>query len=168
MLMRQPDVDITPDLIIGAALLTPSFQADLSTWRLSIAKDGSLVQELNPAFSCRHIYESVTVRLETKLDRQDVSTLLSLVTDVGFFDLLNEYSEGPTDCEKKSITVQSNERVKRVIVYAAEYHVHHEGKEEIEGYIRLWETLTSLMPFRKTTAIALSEDEAKRRLRMHI
>ena len=44
----QPDVDLTADMIAGAALLAPACVEDLSTWRMTIASDGTVAQELNP------------------------------------------------------------------------------------------------------------------------
>ena len=45
----QPDVDVTDDMLIGAALLAPSFSVDLSTWRMTVSRDGKVSQELKIA-----------------------------------------------------------------------------------------------------------------------
>lgn len=164
--MKQPDVDITPDLFMGAALLIPSFQKDLSTWRLWVNNDGTLVQELAPAFSCDHIYKQVTVRLESKLDTESLSVLRGLVEEIGFFELHDEYHGGVTDLEWMSITAIVDNEVKRVVVSAAGYLINVEKKSEIAGYLKLWDLLTYLSPFRGTTAISLPDDEATRRLKM--
>jgi hypothetical protein len=92
-----------PDLLIGAALLTPGFCHDLSTWRMTIGMDGTVLQELHP--TCATLfYDAACIHLRSCIDQRRIDQIRSLAEEVGFAGLDAEYQAGCDDLEQTSIT----------------------------------------------------------------
>jgi hypothetical protein len=79
----QPDVDPTPDMVIGAALLVPRFSDDLSPWRMTIGRDGAVRQELRPTHKSE-FYDLVCFHLHSYVTKDRVSAIERLAEEIGF------------------------------------------------------------------------------------
>jgi hypothetical protein len=98
----QPDIDLTPNLLIGAALLAPGFSDDLSTWRMTMASDGSVVQELHP--TCVTLfYDAACMHLRLWIDQHRIGQIRSLAEEIGFGGFDDEYQAGCDYLEHTSV-----------------------------------------------------------------
>lgn len=158
----QPDVDPTPDLLIGAALLAPGFCDDLSTWRLTVKVDGTVLQELHP--TCVTLfYDTACIHLRSWIGQRRIDQIRGLAAEIGFTGFDGQYQAGCTDLEQTSITYNVGGGFKRVAVYGPHF-LAHEGHREIVGYARLWDLMLEISPYQSTTAKVADESEIRRRL----
>lgn len=159
----QPDVDPTPDMVIGAALLTPAFGEDLSTWRFTIRGNGTVLQELYP--TCATVfYETACIQLRSWIDEQRIDLIRSIADEIHFMSFMDQYHADCTDLEQTSITYNDQGKFKRVAVYGP-HLLAHEGHREMAGYVRLWDLMLDISPYQSTTAKMVDDLEIRRRLR---
>ncbi len=160
----QADVDLTPDMIAGAALLTPAFCEDLSTWRMTIARDGEVVQELNPTYKSE-LQDTVCIHLRSFVDANRLSEIQVVADEIGFESFESEYHSDWTDEQHTSITLNLGDKVKRVMAYGP-HTLAEDGNADMIGYVRLWELMLEVSPYRKTVATSLPIRDARKRLRL--
>lgn len=131
------------DDVVEAALLTPAFREDLSTWSLSISRDGVLVQEVFQWRSGSDRKE--IVRLETaQVPPEEVAEILALARRLGFDGFQDRYDDYfCTDQDTRSITVRFRDKVKRVEVYGADSR----GCPTMIGFVALWNLIHLRAPF---------------------
>lgn len=168
----QPDVDLTPDMVAGAALLAPSFCEDLSTWRMTIARDGTVVQELRPTHLIGNRADTVCIHLQSFVTRERISQIEALAAEIGFRSFQSEYLAEADDLQYTSITLNLDGETKRVMVYGPHmlaYGIHalwgmdgppYEGDPDMIGYVRLWDLMREISPYRETTVTYRARKEA--------
>jgi hypothetical protein len=160
----QPDVDPTPDMVIGAALLAPCFCEDLSTWRMAVNRDGTVIQELRPGHPSE-LYDPLCIHLRSFVGEDRLALIQSIAEEIGFDSLGNEYHAGCTDLEHTSITLNHRGQAKRVLAYGPHF-LAHEGSKEMIGYVRLWDLLVEISPYQYTTATPLPDEDVRKKLRI--
>src|SRR5687767_7526498 len=109
----QPDIDVTDDLLIGAALLAPSFCEDLSTWRLTVTRDGTVSQELKIA-NHSEIFDRVCVHLRSFVPPETLARIETTARSIGFSRFKDDYDVTCTDLQNTSITLNLDGNAKRV------------------------------------------------------
>jgi hypothetical protein len=159
----QPDVDLDSEMLAGAALLAPSFSEDLSTWRMTIGKDGTIIQELNPGYKSE-MKKSVCIRLRAAIDHKQMATIQSIVDDVNFRAFESEYHCDWTDQQHTSISINLGDTIKRVSVYGP-HCLAQDGQSHAIGYLRLWNLMLDISPYRETIVTSLPEKEIRKRPR---
>jgi hypothetical protein len=159
----QLDVDVTEQLLIGAALLAPAFCDDLSTWRMTISRDGVIHQELSVAHHSE-IYERVIVHLRSFVPRDVLANIEAVARAICFHEFDDDYHAICTDLQHTSITLNLDARSKRVTAYGP-HMLSHEGNSQMVGYCRLWDTLVDLAPYQGTESHPAPEDQVLKRIR---
>lgn len=158
----QPDVDLTPDIVAGAALLAPAFGEDLSTWRMTIARDGTVLQELYPT---HHgiLVDSVCIHLQSFVSEDRIAQIQSVAREIDFASFKSEYHAVRTDGQNTSITLNCDGKAKRVAAYDP-HGLAHDGNVDMIGYIRLWDMMLEVSPYRRTVATRLPKKGMRQRL----
>lgn len=159
----QPDVDPFDGMVIGAALLAPSFCEDLSTWRITVAQDGVVTQELRTSFHAE-IYDCVCIHLRSFVPRDIIAKITAIADEIRFQSFDAEYHAECTDLQHTSITLINDGIPKRVTSYGPQM-LAHEGNAAMIGYMRLWDLLLDISPFQSTETTAAPEDEVLSRIK---
>jgi hypothetical protein len=159
----QPDVDVTDKLLIGAALLAPAFCDDLSTWRMTISRDGIVNQELSVAHH-GEIYERVIVHLRSFVPPDVLANIEAEAREIRFHDFDSDYHAECTDLQHTSITLNLDTRSKRVTAYGPQM-LAHDGNSDMVGYCRLWNMLLEIAPYQGTDSHPAPEDQVLERIR---
>lgn len=160
---RQQDVDVADELLIGAALLAPAFCEDLSTWRMTVARNGIVDQELRIAVHSE-LFDHVCIHLKSFVPPDALAEIEATARSIGFSRFKDDYSIACTDLQHTSITLNLDSTPKRVAAYGSEM-LAEDGDVDMIGYTRLWEMLLEISPFRGMECHPASEDEARRRIR---
>jgi hypothetical protein len=147
----QPDIDFAPELVIGAALLAPGFSEDLSTWRMTIKSDGTALQELHPSPYSSDLYDRVVIHLRSWVNADRIALIQRIADEIGFGTFNDQFHADSTDLQTTSITVNQLGRPKRVVVYGPQ-QLAYEGDSRMIGYMRLWELMLEISPYRETEA----------------
>lgn len=159
----QQDVDVADDLLIGAALLAPAFCEDLSTWRMTVARNGVVDQELRIA-NHSELYESACIHLKSFVPPDVVAKIEATARSIGFSRFKDDYHAASTDLQHTSITMNLDSNPKRVTAYGP-HRLAHSGDEDMIGYTQLWDMLLEVSPYRRTERHAAPIDQARRRIR---
>ncbi|MCS7471469.1 hypothetical protein NZK35_32885 [Stieleria sp. ICT_E10.1] len=157
------DVDLSDQLLIGAALLAPAFCDDLSTWRMTITRDGVVNQELSVAHHTE-IYASVIVHLRSVIPHDLLAKIEAEARSMCFHQFDDDYHATCTDLQHTSITLNLDARSKRVTAYGP-HALAHEGNSDMIGYCRLWDMLLDLAPYQGTDSHPAPEDQVLSRIR---
>jgi hypothetical protein len=158
----QPDVDPFHDMVIGAALLAPSFCEDLSTWRMTVSRDGTVAQELRPSLHSE-IYDHVCIHLRSFVSRDIISKITDIANEIDFLTFDAEYHADCTDLEHTSLTLNLNGVIKRVFSYGPQL-LARDGNVAMIGYMRLWDIMLEASPYQRTEAVAAPEDQVLNRI----
>jgi hypothetical protein len=159
----QLDVDVTDQLLIGAALLAPAFCEDLSTWRMTVTRDGIIKQELSIAHRSE-IYARVIVHLRSRAPADVLARIESAARAMRFNEFDNDYHASCTDLQHTSITLNLDGQPKRVAAYGA-HMLAHEGNADMAGFCQLWDLLLEIAPYQSTDSYPAPEDQVLQRIR---
>ena len=157
------DVAVTDQLLFGAALLSPGFCDDSSTWRMTISRDGVIHQELSVAHHSE-FYERVIVHLRSFVSRDVLAKIEAEARAMRFQEFNDDYQATCTDLQYTSITLNFSAPSKRVTAYGP-HMVAHSGNSDMIGYCRLWDMLVDLAPYRSTDSHPAPEDQVLKRIR---
>lgn len=141
----ERDVEVTDDLLIGAALLMPGYCRDLSTWRTMVSVDGTVTQELRIVDRSETL-DDHCIRLRTVVARETIANIESITRSIGFLEFKEKYSVAATDQATTSITVKLDGVAKRVTAYGAGLLAHSDP--DMAGYRKLWEIMWEISPYR--------------------
>jgi len=147
--LTLPDLKLQDGDLFGAALLTPAFASDLSTWTVTIHKHGLLTQTVllaQPPTFDGHI---ATLRQHVPADR--LEKLKQIVHD----DMMLSYSDFPaiamTDQQSTRLVVRMHGRTNVIDAYGphavAILGDNDADKKKAERYCRLWDAIVALTPF---------------------
>ena len=149
-------------MLIGVALVSPGFVKDLSTWYLTIDRNGTLIQTLSPAYR-DNIYDRVSIEMRTFIDPATLSLIKTTAEEQGFFLLRDEYPVDYTDMPVYSITLPHGESFKRVVVHGSGMLANGDAPPvELEVFTRLWDIVAYLAPYRSITLQKANPDEVRR------
>ena len=135
--------------LFGAALLTPAFGSDLSTWTVTINKHGLLTQTVlivqPPSFD-----EGIAV-LRQHVPSERLATLKTIVQD----ENLTNFGQFPqlcvTDLERTRLMFQVSGKTTVIDAYGphamATLGETDTDKDKAQRYCRLWDAILGLTPF---------------------
>jgi hypothetical protein len=133
------------DALLTAAVVSPGFSADLSTWRVSMDMNGRTRQEIRTAGQSRTV--------EAQVPAKDLAAILEVVEQIKFLRFRPHYSAEITDCATLAISVRISGFAKRVEAYAPEFIAsHHFGlegqqdRQDMQGFVELWERIHRHLP----------------------
>ena len=143
------DVTIEDEHIFGAAMLSPSKSCDLSTWQLTINRDGILAQTIRV---CQPPYKNQqTVTLCQHVSESDIQALYQIAMDVKFRHLKKWNSPadiGIASCGSASTAIKArlHNEISSVYFYDAGL-LAYEGNDEAIRYLKLWHAISAHAPF---------------------
>jgi hypothetical protein len=108
----QPDVDVTDQLLIGAALLAPAFCDDLATWRMTVTRDGVINQELSVAHHS-DIYEHVIVHLRSSVPSDVLAKIEAETQAICFHEFDDDDHAMCTDLQHTLVTQERGRTMDR-------------------------------------------------------
>ena len=144
-----PELALQDGDLFGAALLTPAFASDLSTWTVTIHKHGLLTQ--NVLVSQPPTFDGQIVTLRQHVTPDQMQGLKQIVHD----ELLLTFTDFPciamTDQQSTQLVIRMHGRSNTIDAYGA-HAVAMLGdsdadKKKAEQYCRLWDAIVGLSPF---------------------
>ena len=145
--VRLEPVDFSDEnIIVGAALVTPSFQRDLSTWRLTIRGDGLVCQDIRVCIPGTPFRGEVRQET-TQLPIEEVSAILAIADRIGFRNFQGHYESPTVDEETCSIGIRFADGVKLVETYGPWDLAVFQNKEEMHGFMELWSRIHRYSPY---------------------
>lgn len=160
---RQFDVKFGPTDVFGAALLSPGFCEDLTTWRLTIDESGLITQEI--LLHCDPLYLSEKLTRTSQLTQEQLQRLRQLANDLKFDRLKEEYDPQTDDAETTTIVLMTPDGPKSVYATDAFHVAEHENDAEMERYVRLWD---AIMEYAPTSTAAWRQDREAAERKMYI
>lgn len=141
---QQRDVQLGPTNVLGAALLSPGFCEDLTTWRLTIDESGLITQEI--FLCCYPQYDHKQFVRISQLTREQLSHLLQLAVEIDFARLNKEYDSGADDVETTTIVLKTPSGTKHVYASDAFFAAELDGNTDMQRYVRFWEAIHEYAP----------------------
>jgi hypothetical protein len=142
---------MTDDDMISAACVTPAFGGDLSTWRVTISREGCLRQEVSLATSANS-YRGELREEVVQLHLADVQEMLAFADRIGFRDFRDHYTFETmivTDLPTWAISVRYGDRIKTVEAYGPAGIARLENNRHMGGFVELWERIHRHAPYPK-------------------
>ena len=93
-----------------------------------------------------------------------IADIESTARSIAFSKFEDDYRATCTDLQQTSITVNLDNEPKRVTAYGPQM-LAHDGNSDMIGYMRLWDILLDLAPYRRTESDAAPEDQVRRKIR---
>jgi hypothetical protein len=131
--------------LLTAAVVSPGFSADLSTWQLTLDMNGHMRQEIHSSGQTRTV--------EARVSAEDLAAILEVVQRIKFIQLRPHYSSSITDCATLAISVRINGFAKRVEAYAPEFiasnpfgHGSQQDSQDMQGFVELWDRIHRHLP----------------------
>lgn len=140
----KPSHELSEQDIIGAALLSPGFAYDLSTWQLTISNNGLLSQRVRKSQPPNYFAEHII--LQRQLSYEQLGMLHELIDNIKFNDLDDEYSCAWTDQPHTRLVVRTDDFVKSVFSYGP-HAAAYDGDAHMKRYVQLWDAIVELAPF---------------------
>lgn len=140
----KPSPELSEQDIIGAALLSPGFAYDLSTWQLTISNNGLLSQTVRNSQPPNYSAEQTT--LQRQLSQGQLVMLQELTDSIRFNDLDDEYSCAWTDQPETRLVVRTGDFIKSVFSYGP-HAAAYDGDAHMKRYVQLWDAIVELAPF---------------------
>ena len=130
---------------LGAALLSPGFAEDLTTWRLTIDESGLVTQDI--FLNCSPLYRREVVTRTSQLSTDQLENLLQLAREIRFHRVKGkDYDPGTDDAETTTIVLKTLSGTKRVYASDAFHAAAHEGDTDMHRYVRLWDAILETRP----------------------
>jgi hypothetical protein len=142
---------MTDEDVISAAQVTPGFCEDLSTWRVTISRDGRLRQEIALSTSANS-YRRELRQLVAQLRPSDVDELLAVADRIGFRRFRDHYTHETmvvTDLPTWAISVRYGNAVKTVEAYGPADIAREENNRDMAGFVELWARIHRHSPYPK-------------------
>ena len=127
---------MTEENVIAAVLVSPGFCEDLSTWRLTISRDGRLRQEVSYA-TAANLYRREVRHESARVSPADLAEILALAERIGFQGFRDSYTHETmvvTDLPTLSISVRSGASIKTVQAYGPDDIACMEGNRDMAGW----------------------------------
>ncbi len=145
----ERDIVLDEEHIFGAAILSPAHSCDLSTWRLTIDRDGVLAQTIRVRQPPYRGLQVVT--LHQHIAESDLQRLYDIASEIWFRHLKSFYSPadiGVACCGNATtaLTARLHGEVTSVRFEGAGY-MAYEGFDAAIRYCKLWKAIVSHAPF---------------------
>ena len=146
---RLPELALGDGDLFGAALLSPAYTPDLSTWTVTIHKHGLLTQTVlltqPPSYD-----EQLTV-LRQRVRQEHLDRLKQIVQEESLLTFGTFPSVCMTDQEHTRLIIHLFGQTISIDAYAphavSEYGESAADKEDARRYCRLWDAILELTPF---------------------
>lgn len=149
VLMKLPELELNDGDLIGAALVTPGFTSDLSTWNVTLDEHGLLTQTISLAQPPK--FEHGITALRQHVHDDTISHLKRIVEEeemlrfAGFPDLC------VTDQESVRLTIRLHGITNTIDAYGphavAELGETETDRKKAARFCRLWDAIVKLTPF---------------------
>lgn len=140
----ERDVVLEDEHIFGAAILTPSHSCDLSTWQLTINRDGILAQTIRVSQPPYHRKQTVT--LHQHISESGIRQLYDIASEVRFRHLGPCYSWDALGVATTALKARLHNEVSSVYFHGVGL-MAYQGNDGAKRYLRLWEAVTEHAPF---------------------
>ena len=110
------------DDVISAAIVSPGFWEDLSTWRVTINRDGGLRQEIRLCTGANG-YKDELRREASQVPVDELAAILATAERIGFKDFRDHYEpeDDVTDLGTFSISLRVDGEYKTVEAYGPDW-----------------------------------------------
>lgn len=130
---------------------------------MTVARDGTIKQELRVPYHSE-IFERVIVHLQSWASPSMIADLEATARSIEIGCWKESYHAASTDMQQTSITINLDGRPKRVTAYGPqELAVERNG--EMIAYMRLWDKLLEIAPYRRMECHAAPEERVIQRIR---
>ena len=152
--------------VITAGLDSPAFSSDLSTWKLEIAADGLLTQQIRQ-LDRSHPYPGIVSTRSRHLSELQLTKIFELAEGVDFFNLPDRLEAEVTDQQSVHISVSIDGRTKKVEVYGPFFLAMRRDEapgRHVRKFVELWEEIVRHVDYPATNHLTLEAlDQAGRR-----
>ncbi len=135
--------------LVGAALLSPGFASDLSTWRLTINRDSLLSQEIRVA-NYEDSYRAQMRQESTRLPSDELMAIVALAERTGFRNFRDRYEHETMvvlDLPTLSISIRFGELIKTVEAYGPREIAAQENNQDMVRFVELWNHIHRYAPY---------------------
>lgn len=134
--------------VISAAIVSPGFWEDLSTWRVTISRDGRLRQDIRLCTGANG-YKGESRREVGQVPADELAAMLATAERIGFKDFRDQYEpeDDVDDLGTFSISVRFDGAIKTVEAYGPDWAAEQEGNRDMAGFIELWEQIHRHAPY---------------------
>jgi hypothetical protein len=146
-ILRPAQSPLGENEIVGAALLSPGFGPESSTWKLTIDRGGCLRQDIRvPSYENQRNGAS---RLEmVSLPAEELGAILSVAERIGFRQFQDSSTDDAvTDQETLWIAVRYPDKLKAVEAYAPIRLAALQHNADRLGFLELWARIHRFAPF---------------------
>lgn len=144
-----PDLELKEGDLFGAALLTPAFSSDLSTWRVTINRNGLLKQTV--LIGQPPEYKRQIATLHQHVSQDKLEDLKKIAEEENVIALNDFPYHGITDCQGTQLILRLHGQTNVIFAYAphaaAKLGESEADKSKAARYCRLWDAIEELTPF---------------------
>jgi hypothetical protein len=108
--------------------------SSLRPWRSTIARDGTVVQE---------IFYSNDPKRDSGLTEDDLKALVKEIDEADFFGLQERYDYPITDSQTLELSITRNRKTHEVAVYAPDQQAKN---EDVKRFLRIWAEILRRVP----------------------
>lgn len=146
---RLAPLAMSEEHVVGAALLSPGFAPDLSTWRLTITRAGLLRQVILVA-DYENSYRGELRQEASHLPSEELVAVMALAERIGFRNFRDRYEHETmmvTHLPTLLIAIRFADAIKAVEAYGPKEIAAHENNQDMAHFVELWARIHRYAPY---------------------